>query len=116
LSIKKNLFYLFVALSFLTLASCDKDSHKRVKYRVVSKSSVNIFYTMNGRMFDITREAGDWSVSYRGKIGSDFLISTYKTDFLFDVTASVYIDGELFESASTKDMLDLVILKGQVPE
>ena len=110
----KNILLILISLSFLFCINCNKDSHRRVKYKVVSKSSAEISYTMNNRTFDITEETGEWSVSYRANVGSNYSLSAIKNSPLFNMDVIVYIDGEEHERISTKD-INLVSLFGVVP-
>lgn len=110
----KYILPIIFLLSLVTFSSCDSENHKRVKYQVNSPSKVAIFYTMNNRSFDITEEAGSWSVSYRAKVGSTFYLSAIKSGLFGNVRLTVSIDGEVYDQIESSD-LDPQVLEGVVP-
>lgn len=110
----KKFVFLFAFIILLT--SCDKDGHRRMKYRVVSKTSCEIGYSVNNKWFNESQTTGDWSKSYRVKKGSPFHLAAFKTGSFFDVTILVYFDGDLYATSKTDDTADLIEIKGTVPE
>jgi hypothetical protein len=110
----KNILLLFALI--MLFVGCNKDDYRRMKYRVVSKSTSEIAYEVNNKWFYETQSSGDWSKSYRVKKGTDFHLLAYKTGLLFDVTILVYFDGDLYATAQSNGSNELLELKGQVPD
>ena len=111
----KPIFICFAILLFSAFSSCEKDSHKRIKYRVVSKSRAEIAYEVHGLYFYETHVTGDWNKSFRVKKGSNYYLSAIKTGPLLDLSILIYVDGELHAMTATEDMGDFIELKGTVP-
>ena len=111
----KFIFICFTILFFSAFTSCEKDSYKRIKYRVVSKSNAGIAHRVNGNYFYETNVTGDWNKSFRVKRGSSYSLSAIKTGPLLDLSILIYVDGELHAMEVTEDMGDFIELKGTVP-
>jgi len=111
----KPIFICFAILLFSAFTSCEKDSHKRIKYRVISKSRAEIAYEVHGLYFYETHVTGDWNKSFRVKKGSNYYLSAIKTGPLLDLSILIYVDGELHAMTATEDMGDFIELKGTVP-
>jgi hypothetical protein len=111
----KSILICFAILSFSTFTSCEKDSYKRIKYRVVSKSNAELAYGVHGNYFYETDVTGDWIKSFRVKKGSNYYLSAIKTAPLLDVSILIYVDGELHTMETTQDMGGFIELKGTVP-
>ena len=111
----KSIFICFAILFFSALTSCEKDSYKRIKYRVVSKSRAEIAYGVHGNYFYETHVTGDWNKSFRVKKGSNYYLSAIKTGPLLDLSILIYIDGELHAMEVTEDMGGFIELQGTVP-
>ena len=111
----KPIFICFAILLFSAFTSCEKDSHKRIKYRVISKSRAEIAYEVHGLYFYETHVTGDWNKSFRVKKGSNYYLSAIKTAQLLDVSILIYVDGELHIMETTQDMGGFIELKGTVP-
>lgn len=104
-------------LGFIFLAGisgCDKENYRRIKYRVVSKTSFDFVYTVNGNSFAETGEAGDWQSSYRVKVGTAYFLSAIKTSPGFELSILIYIDDELIGRVDTDEMWQLIKLEGTV--
>lgn len=110
----KSFYFFFCFILLLGISSCDKENHRRIKYRVVSKSSFDILYSVNGKTFTKTGEAGEWQSSYRMKVGSEFFLSAIKTSPGFELSILVYTEGVLIGREDTDDMWDLIKLHGIV--
>tara|TARA_B110000503_G_scaffold129067_1_gene200884 strand:- start:585 stop:929 length:345 start_codon:yes stop_codon:yes gene_type:complete len=111
----KSIFICFAILFFSAFTSCEKDSYKRIKYRVVSKSNAEIVYGVHGNYFYETNIKGDWNKSFRVKRESSYYLSAIKTGPLLDVSILIYVDGKLHATESTEDMFGFIELKGTVP-
>jgi hypothetical protein len=111
----KSIFICFAILFFSTFTSCKKDSYKRIKYRVVSKSNAEIAYRVHGNYFYEAHVTGDWNKSFRVKKGSNYYLSAIKTGPLLDLSILIYVDGELHAMEATEDMGGFIELKGTVP-
>jgi len=111
----KSIFICFAILFFSAFTSCEKDSYKRIKYRVVSKSNAEIAFRVNGNYFYETHVTGDWNKSFRVKKGSNYYLSAIKTGPLLDLSILIYVDGELHATESSEGIFDFIELKGTVP-
>ena len=111
----KSIFICFAILFFSAFTSCEKDSYKRIKYRVVSKSRAEIAYGVHGNYFYETHVTGDWNKSFRVKKGSNYYLSAIKTGPLLDLSILIYFDGELHAMEATEDMGGFIELQGTVP-
>ncbi len=98
-----------------TISSCNKDDYTRIKYRVVSKNSFDIVYSVNGNTFTEFNEKGERKSSYRVKKGSDFLLTAIKKQPPFELSILIYMDGELFGRQDTKEVNEFITLSGIVP-
>jgi|GEM_PF-3349361 len=110
-----KLSYFFIGIILLhSLIGCDKENHRRIKYRVVSAASFDIIFRVNDKTFTKSGEAGEWQSSYRMKVGSPFFLSAIKTSPGFQLSILVYNEGELIGREDTEEMWDLIKLEGLV--
>lgn len=103
-------------ITFLLLnLGCSKEDWPRVRYRVVTKSSAVISYTMTSNKIKSEEVSGDWSVSFRGKKGSPIFLSATKTGAFGDTKIIVYINGNAAFSQSTNQPGETIYIETTIP-
>mgnify|MGYP007032570191 CR=1 FL=1 len=88
----------FVLLSTFLLSllmSCSKKKWPRVKYEVISNTSVDIAYTMVSGGITYETVAGSWSTSFRGRQGNEVFLSAVQSGAVGSTTIKVYFNGNL---------------------
>jgi hypothetical protein len=105
---------LFFFAAIIFLVGCSKDT-RRVRYRVISQSSAEISYRMNGGFIQFENVSGDWSKSFRSRSGSPIYLTGMKTSPFGKLNILVYIDGELTHSLITEQQFSPLVIEAEVP-
>lgn len=108
---KKNLFFLFSLLLFL---SCSKEEYPTIEYQVNSSSSTWITYTMVTNSIRQETVSGSWKVSFRHSKGSSVFLSAIHGG-LGTTTISVYANNKLLNSKSSQLAGELIQISEIIP-
>lgn len=109
----KGLF--IVIFCIVSIASgCSKDA-KRIRYRVISQSSAEVTYRLNGGFLNFTSISGDWSKSFRSVPGTPIYLAATKTSPIGKLTIIVFVDGNAIYSQTTEEMFDSLVIDAVVP-
>lgn len=106
--------FFFCILALFIASSCVEDSRK-VKYRVVSQSSSEIFYSMKGGPNNDETISGDWSKTFRSRSGNPIYLSASKTSPFGTLTIQVSVDGNVVFSQSTEELFTPITIDAVVP-
>jgi hypothetical protein len=97
----KKVVPLMLFIFLLLLNSCSKEDWPRVEYEVLSRSSVDISYTMTSGNLNFETIAGSWSKSFRHRQGATIFLSARHIGGIGNTTISVYVNKELLWREST---------------
>lgn len=98
---EKKVFPFMLSIFLLFISSCSKEDWPRVKYEVVSRSSVDISYTMTSGNLNFETISGSWSKSFRHRQGASVLLTARHSGGIGNTTISVYVNKELLWREST---------------
>jgi hypothetical protein len=107
-------FLVFTMLS-LGLLACNKDRDPRIKYDVNCNGNCIVDFSMNGGLTQSETVSGSWSKNWKGKAGQQVYLRVVRTSINGSFTASVKIDGELFEEVSSSAINDPQTISGKIP-
>jgi hypothetical protein len=113
----RKLLFLITIVVFVLFTNCSKESNNLVKYEVsCSPGGFDITYqNSSGNTEQKSILSTNWSTSFSGNSGDFVYISAQADNENATVTARIYYEGELIETATSSGDYVIATASGSLP-